>query len=30
MMSWDCLLGLTTEFTECSEGEKREGDENPL
>ena len=23
MMSWDYLLGLTTEFTECSEAEKR-------
>ena len=22
-MSWDCLLGLTTEFTECSEVKKR-------
>ena len=28
MMSWDYLLGLTTEFTECSEVEKRGGDEN--
>jgi hypothetical protein len=23
MMSWDCLLGLTTEFTEGTEAEKR-------
>ena len=30
MMSWDYLLGLTTEFTECSEGEKRGGDENQI
>ena len=29
-MTWDCLLGLTTEFTEDTEVKKRGGDENQL